>query len=361
MKTVVIFQGGGPLGAFGCGAWQVVAAWLHEQGHELTAVAGASIGALNAATVACHAEDADLGAAAVERLWRRDIAVPMPGVPGAPRMGDEARAWAGWWQGFALGNRALFSPLYAHWHPLAGLRRASLPMYSQEPMRRLFGSIVGSGYFGRGLSAPLLAVAATDVLTGELRIFHSDEAPIDATVLCASAAIPLMFQPVPVGDRVYVDGEVNRRTATAGVIEALHAGGRVGRRERLQLVTIGQFSRHADRLPRTSPELLDRSLHLLVADKLADEPLPAGQRIDITRGPEPYESISGQFDYSLPRIEALLEAGRAAASAALGRAPEPQQPLPAPAKARARPGVSGPAGRRGSGVNAAPAATPRRA
>jgi NTE family protein len=83
VKTLVVFQGGGPLGAFGCGAWQAVAAWLRQAGHELVGVAGASIGALNAAVVACHADSDDLGAAALARLWRDRIAQPLPAPPGA--------------------------------------------------------------------------------------------------------------------------------------------------------------------------------------------------------------------------------------------------------------------------------------
>jgi hypothetical protein len=95
------------------------------------------------------------------------------------------------------------------------------------------------------------------------------------------------------------------------------ASGRLAPQEALQLITIGQFCRHASRLPRSSHELLDRSLQLLLADKLADAPLPAGRRIDITRDPEPHDSISGQFDYSSARIEALIRSGRAATLAAL--------------------------------------------
>jgi hypothetical protein len=316
MKTAVVFQGGGPLGAFGCGAWQVVAPWLRSGAHELVAVAGASIGALNGAVVACHADEADLGAARLERLWRDAIAMPLP-LPRSPLpMAGEAQAWSGWWSGFAFGNPALFAPLYANWHPLAGLGRASLPLYSQQRMRRLFERIVGAGYRSDG-DGLLFAAAATDVLNGSLRLFTSDERAIDAAVLSASAAIPLMFEPVAIDGRLYCDGEVNRRTPVAGLVDALRASGRLAPQEALQLITIGQFCRHASRLPRSSHELLDRSLQLLLADKLADAPLPAGRRIDITRDPEPHDSISGQFDYSSARIEALIRSGRAATLAAL--------------------------------------------
>lgn len=326
MKTAVVFQGGGPLGAFGCGAWLAIAPWLRGQGHELVGVAGASIGALNGAVVARHAHEADLGAVELERLWRQRIAatLPLPMPEWLGPMADELRAWSGWWSGLAFGNPALFSPLYAHWHPLAGLRRALLPLYSQQRMRRLFADIVGPGQ-GGSTTMPLFAIAATDVLTGGLRVFTSDERPIDPAVLSASAAIPLMFEPVEIDGRLYCDGEVNRRSPVSAFVDALRASGRVGPQEALQLITIGQFSRKADHRPRNSHELLDRCLHLLLADKLADEPLAAVHHIDIRREPQPHEGISGQFDYSPHRIAALIAAGRCAASAGI-RQPRTEAP-----------------------------------
>lgn len=334
MKTAVVFQGGGPLGAFGCGAWRAIAPWLRENGHELVGVCGASIGALNGAVVACRATSADFGAAELEGLWREHIAVrpalPLPLPAWLGPLAHEMRAWSGWWSGFALGNPALFTPIYAHWHPLAGLRRAALPLYSQRRMQRLFTAIVGDGHAShasRDTALPLLAVAATDVLNGSLRLFTSDERPVDTTVLSASAAIPLMFEPVEIDGRLYCDGEVNRRSPVGAFVEALRDSGRVGAQEALQLVTIGQFSRTADRMPRNSHELLDRSLHLLLADKLADDPhLGAGRRIDITRVPEPAEGISGQFDYSAARIDALIASGEAAATSCIEQPTAPAMP-----------------------------------
>lgn len=337
MKTAIVFQGGGPLGAFGCGAWRAIAPWLQQQGHEIVGVAGASIGALNAAVVAGQAGSADLGAGALERLWRERIAAPPP-LPLALAgwlgpFAEELRAWSGWWSGFALGNPALFTPLYAHWHPLAGRQRALLPLYSQARMRRLFDGIVGDGHASRDGALPLLAIAATDVLNGSLRVFTSDERPIDATLLSASAAIPMMLEPIAIDGRLYCDGEVNRRSPVHALVDALRASGRVGPQEGLQLITVGQFSRSADHRPRSTHELLDRCLHLMLADKLADdEPAGAGHRIDIVRDPEPHEGISGQFDYSPARIQALIASGDGAATRCLR-----QHRVPAPPPERINP------------------------
>jgi NTE family protein len=341
MKTAVVFQGGGPLGAFGCGAWLAVAPWLRQQGHTLVGVAGASIGALNSAAIACHAGSDDLGAAALHRLWREHIATPPPLPPlPLPRWlqpaADEMRAWTGWWSGFTLGNPALFTPLYAHWHPLAGLRRASLPLYSQGRMRRLFRTLVGEGYASGAVDQPLLAVAATEVLHGGLRVFTSDELPITPDVLCASAAIPLMFKPVTLQGRLYCDGEVNHRSPVGDLVDALQASGRVAPGEALQLITIGQFCHDVDHPPRSAHELADRALQLMLAGKLAGEPARVARRIDITRLPHPNDGISGQFDYTAPRIQALIDAGERRALQAL-QAPATPIPSSTPANLQESP------------------------
>src|SRR5687768_10283726 len=76
MKTLLLFQGGGPLGAFACGVWQVLAPWLVSQGHTVVALGGTSIGSFNAALIRPHLSAPDAGAAELRRIWRDRIAVP---------------------------------------------------------------------------------------------------------------------------------------------------------------------------------------------------------------------------------------------------------------------------------------------
>ena len=59
-----MFQGGGSLGAFAAGAWQAVSrSWARDD--TLIAVAGSSIGAVTAATIAHSHDAADRGAGAL--------------------------------------------------------------------------------------------------------------------------------------------------------------------------------------------------------------------------------------------------------------------------------------------------------
>ena len=114
MKTVVAFQGGGALGAFGCGAWSRLAPWLQERVDVVVALAGGSIGAINAAVVAHHLDEPDWGVGALEQLWREDIATPScPFFGWSPIDSDWGRwlrSWNGFMSGVLVGNRGLYVP-----------------------------------------------------------------------------------------------------------------------------------------------------------------------------------------------------------------------------------------------------------
>jgi predicted acylesterase/phospholipase RssA len=105
---------GGALGAFGCGAWSRLAPWLQERGDVVVALAGGSIGAINAAVVAHHLDEPDWGVGALEQLWREDIATPScPFFGWSPITSDWGRwlrSWNGFMSGVLVGNRGLYVP-----------------------------------------------------------------------------------------------------------------------------------------------------------------------------------------------------------------------------------------------------------
>lgn len=81
-KVVLILRGGGGLGAFQCGAWNALFPYIRDEGHELIAVAGASIGAVNAALITRHYQNGDGGRDVLQDFWRHSVATPsMPFLP----------------------------------------------------------------------------------------------------------------------------------------------------------------------------------------------------------------------------------------------------------------------------------------
>jgi NTE family protein len=316
MKTVVIFQGGGSLGAYGCGAWAELAGWLQRRGDRIVALAGSSIGALNAAMIASRLHEPDAGVSALLRLWREDIVTPsfpfFGLATGRSGHAEALRSWNGLLTGLLIGNRRLYAPQYANWTPWNALRRLERPLYERSRMWRLLEELAGACRSRRD-GEPLIAVTATNLLDGSLRLFHSDRDEIGAAQLAASTAIPLMFDPVDIDGDLYWDGDMVRHSLLPLLLHRLRQSGRLNEGEAAQWVTIEQLpDRSADRLA-SGPKLLYRLANLLQLGKLAPSEIGDGSKgqrwIRLARSPLPHDAISGQFDYSPERVGRLIEQG----------------------------------------------------
>src|SRR3954447_16289973 len=79
--VVLVLHGGGSLGAFECGAYRVIAEWLRTTDSRLVALAGASIGAINAAVIARNWKKGDAGRGALEQLWQELAVSALPFFP----------------------------------------------------------------------------------------------------------------------------------------------------------------------------------------------------------------------------------------------------------------------------------------
>src|SRR5439155_17551248 len=82
-KVILVLQGGGALGAYECGVYTALAPHFAEQGQTICAVAGTSIGAINASLIALrYQRDKDHGAGALEEFWTTELAAEsIPFVP----------------------------------------------------------------------------------------------------------------------------------------------------------------------------------------------------------------------------------------------------------------------------------------
>jgi NTE family protein len=323
MNVIVVFGGGGALGAFDCGVWNVLAPVLRDRGATLVGVGGASIGAINAACLARHGRDLRAGAAALESLWCDQLVTPS--FPFAGMFGDrDQHRWNGVLTGLLFGNRQLYRSHSPHWNPLAGLDRRAQPLMDRSAMRQWLDTHIGTIRTGP-LDDPLLCVPAVDVQSGGLVLFDSARAPVTGEHLAAASALPLLFEPVMIDGRLYWDGDMTRESMLPHMLDRLRQCGRLAADtgEQTVLVTVDHMPRASSHTPCSGLELVHRALELLLHGKMA---APAGSLggithvIEIVREPIGHDAISGQFDYSPERIRELVDQGQSAAERAwLGR------------------------------------------
>ncbi|WKB52100.1 patatin-like phospholipase family protein [Eleftheria terrae] len=343
MKVLLLFQGGGSLGAFGCGAWLALSERMREAGAELVGVAGASIGAINSALIARHHGTPDWGAGLLEAFWRERLATPSFPFLGpadvwplsAAVPGGSVRSWNGVLTGLLLGNRALYRSIPAHWTPYAALHRARMPLLDRSRMLQTLQEAFGR-YGGPGHDGPWLAVPAVDLEAGELRLFGSDRESIEPLHLAASSAVPLLFEPVEIDGRLYWDGDMIRHSMVPLALEQLKASGRLDDDADLLIISIEQMPRRSAVPPVAGLELATRMLELMQQDKFAgpnQDPATRPRLLQIHREALPHDTISSHYDYSPERIDELIHQGRRMAEQAwqAGPATRPADPAQPPA------------------------------
>ncbi len=324
--VLLALQGGASLGAY---TWGVLDALLDDGRLEFEGVSGASAGAINAVALASGlAVDGRRGAQrAVRRLWETfaDEAAKhhlgrLAHARGILRAVTQMRASDGFY--------GLMTNLVADFR---------LDPRTMEPLR----SSINSAIDFDALSLPQcidVFVNATDVESGELRIFDRHE--VDLDVVCASSAVPMCFSPVEVRGRYYWDGGMLGNPAIYPLIYGCRAR---------DIILIETLSASAE-LPRTSQEVLDRALHIadhagllrelrsikLVTHLLRQTPIEGMREIrvhQIAPSPELARAQAGQaFRADHAWFDELHEMGRAAGFAwldtKLGAPPsEPAEPI----------------------------------
>ena len=206
-QVVLVFQGGGALGAYQAGVYQA----LQEFGIEPDWVIGTSIGAINAALVAGNAP-----AERLERMrafWRQmthslptQFAAAAFGSAGANAMTAMAglggffhpNPWA------FLGNRVPLGP------EMAGY-------YSTTPLERTLTDLIDPDLLNAG--APRLTVGAANVQTGEMRYFDSREDLLTVRHVMASGALPPAFPAIRIDGELYWDGGILSNTPVEAVFD----------------------------------------------------------------------------------------------------------------------------------------------
>ena len=232
-ETGLVLSGGGARAAYQAGALRALARIVGRGATSpFPVIAGTSAGAINAATLAVHADDFRRGVARLLRWWR---GVSTPAV-----YRSDMRSLS------AHGVRFLAS--------LAGVTkppRGAATMLDNAALARTIAREIDLDRLDRMVkhgALRALAVNATSYATGHaVTFFHGalgvtpwqrtrrrgQRCHMSVAHLMASTAIPFVFPAVSLGDDWFMDGSVRQ---IAPLSPALHLGAR-----RLVVIAVGQF------------------------------------------------------------------------------------------------------------------------
>jgi NTE family protein len=194
-RLSLALQGGGSFGAF---AWGVLERLLEEPDCEISAISGASVGAVNAALVACGLVKGGREGARrkLAQFWNRIT----------NEVSFRSLMLIG---GFSpAGSSVAFGPT---------LRSGKFDPFDLDPLREQLTKHIDFAAF-RDATCPRLLIAATRVRDGRLKIFGNRD--ITADVLLASSCPPLVHCAVEIEGESYWDGGYAANPPVLGLLQA---------------------------------------------------------------------------------------------------------------------------------------------
>jgi NTE family protein len=208
-QIVLVFQGGGALGAFQAGVYQA----MHEAGIEPDWIIGTSIGAINASLIAGNAPGDRI--AALKDFWSRVTHQQAAGLmPVHPAIAQSMSYWSivtgGLSNFFAPNWPAFFGP-----HVKLGAEAAGY--YSTSPLMRTLDRLVDFDLLNS--SGMRVTIGAANVRTSQMRYFDTRSDTLDSRHIMASGALPPAFPAVRIDDDVYWDGGILSNTPTEIVFD----------------------------------------------------------------------------------------------------------------------------------------------
>lgn len=208
-QVVVVFQGGGALGAYQGGVYQA----LHEAEIEPHWVIGTSIGAINGAIIAGNAFAQRLDR--LREFWDRMerkmpwsfAPVPMP----VNNIAAQMMTIFGGIGGYFAPNRALAFGLQA---PL-GVEHAGF--YTIDALHETLTGMIDFTRINSG--QPRLTVGAVNVRSGDMHYFDSRKMPLMLEHVLASGALPPAFPAIRIDGDPYWDGGICSNTPIETVFD----------------------------------------------------------------------------------------------------------------------------------------------
>jgi len=213
-KKIIVFQGGGALGAYQAGAYEA----LHEAGIRPEWIAGISIGAINSAIVAGSPEEKRVEN--LRRFWELVTSgprtIPIGEEPLLRRYFNEFSAA----MAATVGVNGFYKPRLPN---LMTLLSGSAPMafYDTSPLIQTLESLIDFDLINRGPTR--LSVGAVEIETANFRYFDSaqlkNRGGINALHIAASGALPPGFPPVEIEGKHYWDGGLVSNTPLQWIMD----------------------------------------------------------------------------------------------------------------------------------------------
>lgn len=233
-RVELALQGGGSHGAF---TWGVLDRLLEEESIEIAGVSGTSAGAMNAVLLAYGLQKGRKHAQAVlHDFWRANsnaaMLSPFQRTPLDMMMGRWSLEWSPTYHFFDQLGRT-FSPYTLNPFDINPLRYVLLDAIDFEVLRNS--------------ASPKLFIAATNVHTGQVRVFRNAEMTVE--MILASACLPFLFQAVEIEGEAYWDGGYMGNPVLYPLIIETDVND-------LMIVQINPFYR--EDIPRTARDILDR-------------------------------------------------------------------------------------------------------
>ena len=242
-KLVLVFQGGGALGAYQAGAYEALA----ERGYQADWLAGISIGAINAALIAGN--PADRRVARLREFWET-VSSWLQGEPIAP--GSNARSIFNEVSAAAAltaGVPGFFAPRVPPAIVMPPGSPGSTSIYDTAPLRETLERLVDFEVLNSG--TPRLSVGAVNVATGNFVYFDSADSVLGPEHIMASGALPPGLPAVVIDGEAYWDGGLVSNTPLRYVLE------NGGPRADMCVFQVDLFSARG-RVPQTLPEVAQR-------------------------------------------------------------------------------------------------------
>jgi NTE family protein len=208
-QTVLVFQGGGALGAYQAGVYQA----LHEAGIEPDWIIGTSIGAINASLIAGN--EPQNRVARLREFWQRMA---------HKTFWHQTSAWPllsqtlSYWNTLGCGIPGFFEPNHrAFWGTHIQLGADNAGYYSTAPLEKTLLELVDFSLVNQ--CRPRLTVGAAHVRTSQMRYFDSRDMPLGVRHVMASGALPPAFPAVRIDGELYWDGGILSNTPTEVIFE----------------------------------------------------------------------------------------------------------------------------------------------